>query len=539
MDKIIGFSLTKGDNRLPLPSWLGKYPWLRVEYLALKGWSLILWGHGDMSEFVGEARGIVVVGYSETDLIYLSTRPLQNRGLLVEICGDESVLISNDVLGALPLFYTSVHGVPIVSACEEVLLMAHGRVSLSPLALTNFLLYAGNVGTYTLWEGIKKLYANRVLHIKSTGFEQIHQSPLKFRKIEGDPVEEMKRATEELVRDYTEPLENVYLPLSSGHDSRLILAYMERPERIRARSYPVSWPADKSWEVAIPKRSAEIYGVTDHGVLDFEQDYSRWTRDAIEYWGTSMSATQVYLYGATELMYRKAMGIPAISGVIGDVLAGMGVEQARGWITHPSSSNALYHTVLYGHEKGWTPRCLDQCLTFNCMQYGVGKAGARIWEETEGNWLTRAALIRLRDHEIPAITNPWAAVDIWGSLVTPYYDRGYIEFMLSLPYDVLKDRRGQKELFARYLPDLWPHAGLRLDTLNCTNTLNTDTIRNGGLRSIWPLVGDGSKPAHRFFNPVGIASLEERALRGDTMAWFWLNSLQPIAWAIEKGYVNE
>ena len=255
-----------------------------------------------------------------------------------------------------------------------------------------------------------------------------------------------------------------------------------------------------------------------------------------------MSATQVYLYAASDLLYQGRRWIPTVSGVVGDVLAGIGVEFASACVRANAGSYALFDSTLYGHEKGWGHEQLDDCLTFDWRRAKstLNAEGIAIWSGTEGDdYLTRATLVRLRNHEIPAITNPWAAIDLWGSLVAPYYDRDFIEFMLSLPHETLRNRSGQVELFARYHPDLWPHAGLDLSTLNCTNTLNKETIARGGLRSIWPLAGDGSKPRSALFRPEGIAALEEKALAGDEASWFRLNSLQPIAWAVEKGYVYE
>ena len=74
--------------------------------------------------------------------------------------------------------------------------------------------------------------------------------------------------------------------------------------------------------------------------------------------------------------------------------------------------------------------------------------------------------------------------------------------------------------------------------MDARNTTNVDTI-TGNPQAFWPLLCDGGRPRHRFFNPIGIKALYVKAITGHKPSWGLLASLQPIAWAIEKGYVNE
>lgn len=534
MDKIIGFSMTKGVA-LPNPPWLYKYPWLKVKQLTIRDWIFILWGHGDFDKFISGDQ--IVVGYSDIDLEVLSIDPLENRGLVIRL-GEDQATIANDTLGMLPVFYASKNDIPCISTCEEVLLHVSGKVTLDPGRLVSYLIYQSTVGTLTLWKEINKLYANSILRVSADGcFEQVPQSPLGFHPTLDNVVEEMFEVTRDTVRRYTDPLGRVVLPLSSGQDSRLILCNMQRPERIKARSYPCSWPAEKSWETVISKESARLCGVNNFGILDFERDYSKWTQKAIEYYGTPVSGIQVYLYGASEMIGEEESGLPVVSGVIGDVLAGIGI----GFIKDIPSPYDLFRRGCYCQDKEWKPNHLDTCLNFDWRGAlePVKSDGAKIWDNTEGDSLfVRSTLIRLRNRCSQTITYPWAALDLWGSIVPVYCDRNYVQSMLSFPVDKLRDRNCQQEMIAKYFPKIWPHSGLNLNTMDCTNTMNTETIRNGGLRSIWPLVVDGSKPVHKLFKPGGIKTIVNMALGGDTQTWFLSQSLQSIAWAVDKGYTR-
>jgi len=544
MDKIIGFSLSHDGQPMPDPPWLSKFHWLSTKRLPYWNWRVTLWGHGDLCKFVTrhEDRDTIIVGYSDTDLRTLSIDPLQNRGLVVEIRPDV-VRITNDALGMQPVFYAKSDAGPLVSTCEESIVRALGRVTIGPGRLASYLLYQSTVGTLTLWSEINKLYANRTLEAhRDNRFVQLAQPALQFPDVSQDPLDQMKRVTSDTIHRYTDPLNEVVLPLSSGMDSRLILCHMDRPGRIKARSYPSSWPAEKSWEIMISKASAKACGVGNYGILDFQQDYSKWTQSAIEYYGTPISAVQTYLYGASEMIGQEWLRLPVISGVIGDVLAGRGTQFIERSSSRIKDRYDLYRMGCYCHDKEWKPDDLDACLAYDwrASLEVLKPEGRLIWQNTEcATPVGKANLIRIRNRCSQTITYPWAALDIWGSIVPVYCDRDYVSFMLALPPDVLRDRNGQRKLFARYFPHVWPHAGVDPKAWNATNTMNTETIRNGKSRSLWPLVANGSKPAHRLFKPVGIKALYGKALSGDETRWFKLNSMQTIAWAIDEGYVRD
>jgi len=351
-------------------------------------------------------------------------------------------------------------------------------------------------------------------------------------------VERLHVVTKYTVRLYTDALDQIALPLSSGQDSRLILAYTQRPERIHARSYPTSWPAGRTLEVWVAKASAAIRGVHDHAILDFEGDFSSSTRPYIEYMGTLVAALQVYLYAAAEMIGVEHPGIPVISGVTGDVTAGRPTAFVRRWLNDPPGGGP-FKWACYCHANEWKSENLDSCLAFDwrAALEPLHKSWTQCWEETEGlTSIHRAALVRLRNRCPVTITSTWAAIDIWNSMVTPYLDREYVTFMLSLGEQALTGRSAQQQVLTKYHSDFWQYAGIPYQELDTRNTINADTI-TGNPRAFWPLLPDGSQPGHRFFNPEGIKALYDKAIAGHVPSWGLLASLQPIAWAIERGYV--
>lgn len=123
-------------------------------------------------------------------------------------------------------------------------------------------------------------------------------------------------------------------------------------------------------------------------------------------------------------------------------------------------------------------------------------------------------------------------------MVSPFLDRDYIIAMLSLGEQALSGRSAQQQVFAKYHSDFWQYAGIPYRNLDDRNTTNVNTIANNP-RAFWPLLPDGSRPDHRFFSPKGIKALYAKAVKGHKSSWALLASLQPVAWAVERGYVNE
>jgi len=545
VDKVIGFILTTKTNPRELaPQWMQSYEHLVTHSWQAWNWNIFVWGHGNLDHMLSTIpEGVrLVVGYDEVDMEVLGTDPLENRGLVVELRPNDAT-VRNDALGSMQVVYGEKGGCPFVSTSEEAVVNGIGPVTLDPGLLVSYLIYQCTVGRLTLWKEIKKQYANTTLKIGLNGsFVETLQDPLEIKPFRGsDPIAQMHDLSVRTVRKYTAPRETMFLPLSSGQDSCVILGSTERPNRIKARSHPSSWPAERSWETMIPKARAAICGVKDWGMLDFDHDYSKWTEPAIRYYGTLISAVQVYLFGAAQMIGSEQLHLPVISGVIGDVVAGIGFPWLEDNLPRCHDSYEQYKIGCYCHDKEWVPALLDKVLTYDWRVAfeQVKEDGRRIWDQTEGpDDIIRGTLVRLRNRCSQYVVYTWGALDLWNSMVPVYCDRDYVSTMLGFPKNVLRNRIGQQQMLRTYHGNIWFNPGLDPKSWCEDNTLNIETINHGLLRSLWPLLATGFRPASCFFNPNEISKLIEKALRPDEHTWFKLNSLQSLAWAIGEGWTN-
>lgn len=543
MDKVIGFFLTEKNGKLTKPSWLPKYPWLETEEVWLGDWKLLLWGHGNLSHFVNWRR--VVVGYSETDLETLRVNPPENRGILIELADAGGLHVVNDAYGSFPVLYGVKDGASYAGSCEETLLATLAPVTLSPWRLVNYLTFACPVGRTTPWEEIDQLYANSILNINAGGgITQELQPPMEFIEQPGFSSEAIHLRLQDLARKYTDPLGGFLLSMSAGFDSRFILMYSNRPERIRVRTYPLSQPPDESSDVVIARESALRCGVEDIGILDFEDDYSPWVESAIRHYGTMASPTQSYIFGATAMLGREP-GLPILSGIGGDVFSGRGLQDTLDRIERADDPGQRFKIACACLNQEWWYDELNRVL--NVSGANAAKRAAEgwrgIWEGTEGPTLhAKATLIRLRNRTNHYITHAWASADLWGSMVSAYYDREYGEWSLSLPKEVLLGRMGQIGVMYKYHADLWPDRNVRTrggyPKLCYRGTIHSHAPELVPKR-LWPLRADGSLPAHGLFKRAGIRDLYARAMAGGARSFRKLTALQPIALTIQQGYVKE
>ena len=504
-------------------------------------WNLTVWGHGDLSKFLTPEG--YVVGYSDTELTRLTREPMQNRGVLIKLSPTFS--IANDALGQLPVFYSQRDGVPIISSCEECVIKWRGGVTLNRARLVQYLIFQSYVGTVTLWDEIDKLYANRILKLSLDGqYVQMEQEPLRFKYIEAEQaIATISQISKRIIRSYTDPLDDVYLPLSRGKDSGILLGNMARPGRIHARTMPSSWPLDRCEDVVITRARCRNTGVEDHQIIDFPgQSYQQAYRPQIEYAGTPLASTQAYIFGINQWMGQEGNHWPVISGSCGDITAGSGVARVLEMynVRQTANDRERFKLACYCHSKEWKTPAFDACVSFDpaseISRSGIQAEWSVLWRASEGHSVgVNLDLIRLRNRGSQYITYAWAAADLWGSYVAPFTDRAYVTTMLSLPQKAREFCYAQKEYGKKFLPGLLPNGGVHSSVWDVSNTLNNTTV---SAEALWPLTADGCRPAHPFFVPAGIQGLYRRALDGDMKSFFWLHSLQPLAYMIDKGYVK-
>ena len=524
MDKIIGFSLTYGDTP-PAPPWLADYPWLSKMLWAFpNGFKIMLWGHGNILKLMPDP--ITVGQDSRYDM-----NPLDSTGAIIEQAPD-GIRVKGNLFKSPPIFYGSANGKPYVSTCEECVLQGLGGATIGKGRLVSFLLHQGTTATLTLWEEIDQMDANSELTIRSDGsFGTKWRDPMEFPAVNPDGYFNM---VIEVIRSYTEPLGDIYLAMTSGYDSRLIMVCADRPERIQTWTVPLGKPWERNSEYLWAARSAELWGVTSH-MVKFHDGLAPYTQPFIEYCGATASAYTAYIFAMYAFANQEVM-LPMLSGTNGDSVTGSGYNDLvqRGVADMGLGEQAISICRDHG-DMGWSDDKLDAALAFDWREEleKVKPQLVQAWQTTEGlSFQARAALFRVRNRTANIMRPALDSADLWGGAVAPYADRRHAAWMLALPDELREGRRLVIETTTTRVPQIFNRpSGLTDDSYDSNNTLDEDLASE---ETIWPLNGF----AHDLFKTERVKEICQGAAAVDMpsvrLAW----GLQPIAWAMKRGYVK-
>lgn len=509
MNKAIGFSLAYGREP-PRPKWLDTYPWLNELTTERSGWHLRLWGHGDLAGFVDGNR--VLVGYSDLDTL----PPLDNRSVLIEL--GENAAIANDFGGYLPVFY----GNGMASTDEGCI--ESGR-TLDPARVVSLLLFNCLIAGATLWKEVNYLPANSVLGIAPDG--RCWETPQEPLDIGESRVEDMAEVLERTIRRSTDALGDVYLTVSAGYDSRLIMVNMDRPERIRARTYPIARPIHRNGEWVIAQCSVWSAGIDDHKAVS-AWNYGRYLPQLFDFLGSTVSPLNGYI-GSFLIRTCNKKRLPLIHGVAGDTLAGNPVVHDQNKVSWRWDEAGRFEQLCRTDPHAWKLEGLDRLLTFDwrAAVATLRPTWAEMWRRAEGNTIAqRADLARLRNRTAMLILPTFSIADVYGGLVSPYCDREYTEYMLGLPDKCRLDRTAQKAMARERWPDIFPQPeSLSASDWDPTNTIDHDNISEA---AIWPT----EELDHPMFQKDYVEELRARALAGDTHSFWLLFPLQAIVYGV-------
>ena len=503
MDKAIGFSLVY-DTEPPRPSWLDTYPWLVEKVIEREGWAVRLWGHGDLDAVIDGDR--IVVGLEEGE------EPLSSRSVVIELGNPPE--IHSDFGGYLPVFV----GKGAASTDEGCI---PGVRTLDLKGVLSFLLTNTLLDGCTIWKDVCWLLGNHSLYGTIWPQESI-------RLYNSDPAE-MGDMLERTIRKYTDGLGDVYLSMSGGFDSRLIMLNMERKERIHARTYPISHPVSRSNEYVLAACSAHLAELADHKAVS-AWNYGKYLPQYFDFYGATMSPLNAYIFAFIMRTLKERW--PVLHGMPGDTLSGNPMVGNLKYVARRFEDEGRFEQTCRTDPHSWNREDLDKLFTVGWREAlaDLRQTWAHTWCTTEGERLSQKAdLIRLRNRSAMMTIRTFSICDVYGGMVSPYCDREYTEYMLSLPDEARLKRAEQIAMAKKRWPDHFPiPRPLRPKDWDTTNTIDRDNISE---EALWPI----DALDHPWFNRDYVDELKDKALGGDVRSFHLLFALQTIAYGLMRG----
>lgn len=560
---------------------LAHFPDLNKLELVVGETSLVLWGRGELADgvhrlpdgallaVVGTPVGMASLAEVEDSLsggngLAGFRLPWDGRALLLRVSPDGNQwTIWNDWLGSIPVFYTASAQLRVASTLESAVVAAAGFGS-EDIFLPGLLLLLshGNfLGDWTLFREMHTLHPDSITTFSPEGiqwraFETIPASDARWHVGWNDLVDEMHALVRDAILQALKTQPKWVVPLSSGLDSRLIAA-VGAQAGIEMSAY--TWGPPTTRDAAYSRQIARALDLPWQRI-DLGEDYlARRLPLWADLFGSSMHFHGMYQVPFLEAL-RNVPRAPIVSGFIGESLAGYDVHFQSDF--HGTSGSQYYALPLgYIH---WRVEELKELVRFPIDQ-ALEEIADLIESETRSindHWFQNLRFITLWGRQNHFTYFQSMLSDYYRGVATPYLNRAYARFCLSLPRAILDERRLQIDMMRRYYPRIMSIGGTYapepailtgsyllkrraakalpvglakrlLPEFAATQHIKTDitSMRAGGRAATWP-IPEKSALLAEWLDMNRIDEAYRLALGGDIVGVRKLQSVQAFAYRL-------
>lgn len=493
---------------------------------------LDVWGHKGMKErlhSLADGSLLALVGSPQNRISWHGVReklhsgyfelPWDGRVVLVHISADgQRWTIWNDWLGSIPVFHARIGQGRIASTLEPVTVAAAGYTpnDFFMPGLTTFLINGHFISDWTLYKGMKTILPDSKSEWNENGFRSrqiwsVKPSQSRWEAGWDDLVDEMYELSHRAIADVLKTHSTWILPLSSGMDSRLIAGVAAD---VGANVHTYAWGAPDTTDVVYSREIARILGFPwKH--IDLREDFlEKYTQRWADWYGSGLHFHGMYLMNFLDELKDEPSG-PMLSGLIGDTLAGDVVSE----LSELHRSRKAVDQVgsdWYVFWKSDELRSLMKVAIDEAVETSVTEI-KKIMDNVPGAYYQKLQFLELWGRQHLFTSYQATLLDYWRGAATPFLNRTYARFCLSLPRAILDDRHLQGYVFRRYygrlavipgtyakdpfiltgkyllkkrMADVLPsslHIGSLKGFANKPLRMDIESIQTCGRRALWPL----------------------------------------------------
>lgn len=560
---------------------LAYFPDIAQRQIAIGETKLLLWGRCDLDECMHtlpDGSTLVLIGTPVGDSSWEKIEktlsdgsdlsafrlPWDGRVILLRIDPHgKTWMLWNDWLGSIPIFYSASRQCRVAGTLEPVVVAANAfrgeDIHLPGLLL---LLTHGNyLSDWTLFKDMHTLAPDSLTIMDDRGCRSdachtIAATDERWANGWDELVEEMHELVESAIHQTLQTQSKWILPLSSGLDSRLI-AVVGAAAGCDLSAY--TWGPSTTRDAVYSRQIARTLDLPWQRIDLGENYLERYLPAWVDLFGSAMHFHGMYQMPFLEAL-RSVPQAPIVSGYIGECLAGYDVHFQSDF--HRSAGRQYYsHPVVYLH---WRVDDLKKLFRFP-IDAALEEIADLI--ETEKNTVSGPWFQRLRFSTIWGRQNHFTYFqsmlsDYYRGVATPYLNRAYARFCMSLPRAVLDDRRLQIDMMRRNyakvmtisgtyapepailtgryllkrriagsLPQAW--ASRLFPQFSVVKHIKTDinSLRACGRNAIWPIPQKSTSLAE-WVDLDQVENTYAEALGGDDRAVKKLQSLQTFAYRL-------
>jgi hypothetical protein len=432
--------------------------------------NLDLWGRGDQNECIHELPDgsiLAVVGSPQFGVDWLQVDktllgcervdtfgvPWDGRVILLRISSDgREWTMWNDWVGSIPVFHAEVGGGRIASTLEPVVVEA-GGFSLDDVflpGLVSLMLNGHFLADWTLFKGMKITPPDSVTvwngsGVRSTQLWTVRPTVDRWETRWDDLVDEMHELVHRAIAGVLRTQESWLLPLSSGLDSRLVAAV---GAEVGASMHAFSWGEPGSTDVVYARQIAKLLGISWKRI-DLPRDFLRtYTPHWADWFGSGM-----HFHGMYQMCFLDAVeefsspNWRVVSGFLGEVLAGDAVEDLL-----PVHGKSRSYHLQDEWRVHWSPGELQRVLRFDiadALEANAEELG-RQFRSLPGASFQKLQFMESWGRQRLFGSFQTTVADCWRGVATPFMNRAYARFSMSLPLVALGNRRLLGDMFRRH-----------------------------------------------------------------------------------------
>lgn len=554
---------------------LDYFKWLKRTSIEIGHTRIDVWGHGKLESRLrrlpdGTLLALIGSPVGECSLETLDDRlaeatlnghfelPWDGRFILLRISADgECWTTWNDWCGSIPLFHHR-NGAKRFASTLEPLVVAAAGYSADDIflpGLVSLLINGHYLGDWSLFKGMKIVPPDCVAEWDESQFcwrrlGTVRPSDGRWDRGLDKLTREMYELSRQAILDVLKARPSWILPLSAGLDSRLIAA-VAAEIGVEIRSYTYGhW----DWVETIHARQvARELGLPWQQVKIPPDFLVRYTRMWLDWFGSALHCHGMYQMPLLESLRYEPAG-PILGGYIGEALAGLHVRELVD--TH---SNTRDCRPLMRQSIHWTVEETRQLFAFpidDVLEEVLLQLEKEI-NNVDGALFQRLMFLDFWNRQRLFIYYQPTMYDYWRGVATPYLNRQYASFCMSLPRLALEDRLLQKEMIRRHYPRMAAIGGtygnimisdgryilkqalagrlprtLRrgplLEFSATGNLMNVNALRSFGKRSLWPL-NRMRQSLGQWLNLDMLEGVFQKAANGDEAAYEKLLPIQTLA----------
>lgn len=387
---------------------------------------------------------------------------LKNDRFLKVKVNKDCVEIENDYAGSIPVYF-SMRDYLSISNIENFVVddSATDDKDLSPENIYGFMRYMHFIWDETAYKHIYTMLPDSLYKFdyKNLKFEKKYLKTVKasddFSNISDlEVANRLNKLNDELVFNSLENYEQIILPLSSGYDSRMILAALSKRDDLKEKLHCFTYGSEGSIEVEAARRLTKKLNIKWNFIdLPLRFLTKKYLFRIHDIFGSSL-----HMHGMYQLEFfnkiQKVIDIKNHSCLTSGFMTGVPAGQHNSFLGIKNGKNLSKRMDKFSQSQNWNDEELN-CLNFFRDKNYIDRVDERFqmaFDRFDGSVNKKAVMFDVWTRQRNFISYYPRTLEWKIPVVSPHMNIRYANFFMSLSEKHLNDRLAVELMFNDYYP---------------------------------------------------------------------------------------